>query len=108
MRLDRNANGDGNGKQKYALLKLRNVTAETPYAAQEAIAFLDKLGLIDWGRANEADEFFVIKLRDAFAEAPLVMYANAAMLAGEGEYARDVKALADRAGGKSPFCKRPD
>lgn len=113
MKLDRNILSN-EGRGKYALLKLRDLKAYEPTdtfgtnAVMEAILTLQNEGLIEWGAPNTEGEFFVIKLRDAFAEAALVMYANTAMMAGEKEYAREVKALADRSGGKSPFAKIPD
>lgn len=112
MRLDRNDPING-GVGKYALLNLRKLATYSPGIFEEtditkAIALLEKEGLIEWGKPNTEGEFFVIKLRDAFAEPALVMYANTAMMAGEKAYAQDVKDLADRSGQHSPFCKRPD
>lgn len=113
MRLDRNMLAN-NGRGKYALLKLRKLAdyePSEPFGTNDilaAVATLDEVGLIEWGAINTEGEFFVIKLRDAFAEPALVMYANTAMLAGEKEYAREIKALADRSSSRSPFCKRPD
>ena len=115
MKLDRNTNEAGRGK--YALLKLRELasvgsvpgkTFRQPTKIERALNTLDAAGLIEWGAPNTEGEFFVLKLRDAYAEAALTLYANTAMLAGDGEYAREVKALADRAGARSLFCKKPD
>ena len=115
MKIDRNIDGN-EGRGKYALLKLRDLEAcrETgafgglPKPLLDAIDTLQRAGLIEWGAPETEGEFFVLKLRDAFAEPALVMYANTAMMAGDKEYAREVKALADRSGARSPFCKRPD
>jgi hypothetical protein len=112
MKLDRNIQGN-DGWGKYALIKLRSLQTFIPGNFEDneitrAVDVLDKAGLIEWGRPETEGEFFVIKLRDAFAEPALVMYANTAMMAGEKDYAHDVKELADRSGGKSPFSKLPD
>jgi hypothetical protein len=114
MKLDRNMNVGGRGK--YALLKLRkieNYRGHGTFAGIKgdigaALRVLDKYGLIEWGEPKTEGEFFVIKMRDAYAEPAMVMYANTAMLFGDKEYAQEVKALADRSGNKSKFCKRPD
>ncbi len=114
MKLDRNII-ENFGRGKYALIKLRRLenfrgpgTFDGFGAVGKALETLDKAGLIEWGAPNTEGELFVLKLRDAFSEPALVMYANTAMLAGESEYAREVKALADRSGSRSPFCKNPD
>lgn len=113
MKLDRDIEGN-EGRGKYALLKLRDAEryrGDGPFAGcgeiGEAIRTLDNAGLIEWGHPNTEGEFFVIKLRDQYAQYALNAYAAAADL-DDHEYGRAVQALADRSGDKSPFCKRPD
>jgi hypothetical protein len=86
MKLDRNVNKDGLGK--YALINLRT-------------------NKIEWGRAGEEDEFFVIKLKDVNAHAALRAYAKAARVF-DSEFADEIDALAERSGVRSPFAKVPD
>lgn len=121
MKLDRNITDDGRGK--YGLINTRrlrefldlvgdsrnahNMTEVNAMKVREAIQLLEEEGVIDWGPAESESEFFVIKLRDRNAGAALASYALAAAI-HDGEYAREVKELADRAGPRSPFCKDPD
>ena len=112
MKLDRNIRSN-DGRGKYALLKLRRLDAyQQPDAFMaspvlEAIALLDREGLIEWGAPKTEGEFFVLKLRDQFAAPALKLYAfNAA--AHDRQYADDVMELANRASYASPFCKLPD
>lgn len=110
MKLDRNIDGN-NGTGKYALIALRpikDLSGKALTAVEDALDTLSAHGLLQWGRPHTESEFFVLKLRDQFAEPALVMYAHTAMLHGDKEYAREVKELADRSGTRSPFCKRPD
>jgi len=86
VKLDRNVNTTGLGK--YALINLRTNSVE-------------------WGRAGEPDEFFVIKLRDRHARAALLAYAES-MSSADPEFADEVHNLADRASMLNPFCKEPD
>ena len=86
MKLDRNLNA--NGKGKYALLNLRN----------------DR---IEWGFVGASDEFFVIKLKDKYAQAALIAYADAAEH-DDPEWAKEVRELAQRSGKNHPLCKQPD
>lgn len=114
MKLDRHINDDGLGK--YAVINLRRLqelcggqtTFErwTPGVAQ-ALKTLDEVGALEWGRTGEQDEFFLIKLRDRYAEAGLKAYADAARV-DDKEYADAVFDLSQRAGLNSPYCKRPD
>lgn len=102
MKLDRNINPDGRGK--YALVRLRgDLTDDERYA----LAILQGGGRLDWGRFGEPDEFWVIKLRDKYADAGLRGYADAARQ-DDIEYAAEVDELVSRAGISSPFCKAPD
>lgn len=114
MKLDRNTNGDGRGK--YALLKLRALAdmADTadpfqdlPPKIADAISVLDKAGVIDWGPAGTEAEFFVLRLKDKYAGAALDTYAMQAV-GDDAEYAAEVMKLSKRAGSNSPWCKRPD
>jgi hypothetical protein len=109
MKLDRNINGTGLGK--YGLVKNRvlfgdDLTEENRKKAQDAVAMLYSLGVIEWGEPGTESEFFVIKLRDTHARVALRAYA--ADIAHMSEYREDVRKLAERAGPASPFCKKPD
>jgi len=109
MKLDRNINGTGRGK--YGLInnrKLSELIGPNDKAAKAAIAFLEHFGIIEWGEPGTEGEFFVIKLRDEFAEPALFGYAKGAHNGGEVAYASEVAQLALRAGRHSPFCKKPD
>ena len=59
-------------------------------------------------RPGEEHEFFVVMLKDKYALAALLAYAEAAYADGQRDYATDVLKLADRAGPLSKFCKEPD
>lgn len=111
MKLDRNINSDGRGK--YAILQLRKLalyeSQETfgQTEVQKAIELLDKAGLIDWGITGTDREFFLIRLKDKYAQAALMAYADAAML-DDLEYAAEISDMGHRSGPASPFCKAPD
>lgn len=96
----RRADDDGNDE---SMVKIRRAMV-----VREAVALLEREGIIDWGLPGTKSEFFVLKLRDAWADDALFRYALSANHAGEGDYARGVEELAERAGVNSPFCKRPD
>lgn len=112
MKLDRNINANGRGK--YALLKLRKLDdwltsgafAEVPKPIVDAIALLEKEGILDWGNTPET-EFFVIRLKDRYASGGLFGYARDADL-HDHEYAKEVAEMAMRSGQNHPNCKRPD
>jgi hypothetical protein len=91
MKLDRNtAKGGG----KYAVVRLR----EMPHEG-DARAHLEALitgGFVEMGSVGDEDEFFVVKLKDRFAAAALMAYAEAAA-AVDPEYAVEVLELAARA-----------
>jgi len=112
MKLDRNMIVN-NGRGKYALLKLRDLAAYQPHGAfetnpvAEALTVLEQAGLIEWGYPRTEGEFFVIKLRDQYAQGALAEYATRAAM-DDKEYAAEVLDLAFRAGPASKFCKRPD
>jgi len=120
MKLDRNINGTGRGK--YGLIKNRRVEeirdaakAGDTSAVQEhgkvvlALGVLAEAGIIEWGEPGTESEFFVIKLRDKYANPALVGYANRVLDDGDDpEYAFEIAKLAHRCGTHSPFCKKPD
>lgn len=113
MKLDRNIVGN-EGRGKYALLKLRDLAMCEPQGTFErspvadALKVLEDAGVIDWGEQGTQSEFFVIRLKDRYAEDALHAYAEAATNGRDPEYAEEVRGLANRAGPKSPWCKRPD
>lgn len=113
MKLDRNINANGRGK--YALLKLRMLDdftdpsdpfQEVAKPIADAIATLDRAGILDWGNTPET-EFFLMRLKDKYAGSGLYGYANAAHI-DDPEYAEEIEGLARRAGPTNPFCKKPD
>lgn len=113
MRLDRNLiSGPRNGK--YAILKLRKLReAERVHSPQglteieHAIKVLETAGILDWGDTEES-EFFLIRLKDKYADDALYRYSLAAKMDGEGDYAREIEEMAARAGINHPLCKKPD
>lgn len=115
MKLDRNLNGEGKGK--YALVRLRNIAAGDE--AHGLLKRLEELGHLDWGIVGQPDEFFVVKLRDKYAGAAIKGYADAvaedARREPDEQVSRDkfqwavqVQKLGERAGILSPYCKQPD
>lgn len=112
MKLDRNINQDGRGK--YAILQLRKLATYEPAetfgksAVLDAVALLDKEGLIDWGQTGTDREFFLIRLKDKYAQPALDAYATAAEKDGDAEYAGEIHEMANRSGQQSPWCKKPD
>lgn len=102
MRLDRNESASGKGK--YALVLLRNVNEGSE--AYDLIQRLHELGCLDEGVCHSDNEFFVIRLKDKYAEPALNAYALAAQ-ADDVEFAKDVAAMACRAK-HHPGKKRPD
>jgi len=105
MKLDRDTNPTGKGK--YALLNLRKLPGEPRTSEQLAAAILAHPEAVEWGCVGASDEFFVIKLKDRYAQDGLHAYAVAAA-SDDPEYAAAVDALAGRSGLGSPFCKLPD
>jgi len=96
MKLDRNINPDGKGK--YALVLMRNVTETGVNPASNSTVIIPKdwqQPVIDFGNTEDTD-FFVIRLKDKFAEPALRAYAKAAM-ADDPEYAIEVMELAAKA-----------
>lgn len=104
MKLDRNINADGKGK--YAIIKLRGLDIENNLDVQLALETLEKHQALDWGNTPQT-EFFLIRLKDKYAEAALLGYASAANF-DDNEYASEIFDMASRAGEKSPWCKKPD
>lgn len=86
MELLRNSNPNGLGK--YAVINLQT-------------------NQVEWGLPGDPNEFFVIKLKDRYAQSALLAYADAA-LADDPQYAQAVRELASRAGPSHPLCKTPD
>ncbi len=113
MKLDRNL-PDNAGHGKYALLLLRKLEdmrrgtfGELPEDIVKALDLLSREGVIDHGEANTESEFFVIRLKDRFAQPALVAYAEAAR-AVDREWSDEVWELARRAGPANRWCKDPD
>ena len=116
MKLDRNINGNGSGK--YGLIKNRRLAQIRAWdggdgeiadqqAVEDALALLERAGIIDWGYAGTPEEFFVIRLKDRFAQSALIAYSQHAV-GYDPEYAGDVRELARRSGSDHPNCKVPD
>lgn len=105
MRLDR-----VNGKQKYGLIKVRDLSKFAPGVAADrlydALKLLESAGIVDWGATPET-EFFVIRLKDKYAARALDEYAFAARR-DDPEYSEDILALARRSGPNHPNCRKPD
>ena len=108
MKLDRN-----NGRGKYAIVNLREIEriggiahGHNPDIAY-ALRILETNGLIEYGNVGTENEFFVLKLKDKYADATLARYAAVAS-SDDPEYANDVAAMAARSGLNHPNCKRPD
>jgi hypothetical protein len=109
MRLDRNG---PNGRGKYAVIKMRRLEQIAQLGSIEDVAtvgialdYLERMGVLTYGAAGTADEFFVMMLKDRNARPALLAYAASA---GDNDYGRDVTGLAIRAGYMSPWCKDPD
>jgi len=108
MKLDRNIPGN-NGRGKYAIVKLRklkefdSLTLET---LKGALELLEEYGVLDYGDTPKT-EFFVLRLKDYFAQVALTAYAKRAE-SFDSEYAHEVSLLAARSGPDSLFCKTPE
>ena len=107
MKLDRNINKNGRGK--YALVLMRNVAAiedaGEPTNRMEITPVDLAKPVIDLGNTEDTD-FFVIRLKDKFAEPALRAYAKAAM-AEDPEYGVEVMELAAKAA-LHPNKRMPD
>jgi hypothetical protein len=115
MKMDRNINGDGKGK--YAVVRLRNISPGDE--AHKLLKRLEKLGHLDWGIVGQPDEFFLVKLRDKYAASAIRGYADAVLADSQQEpdpqrsrdkaqWAMQVQTMLARAGSLNPFCKEPD
>jgi hypothetical protein len=109
MKLDRNTNKRG----KYAIVNLREIEriggvalGNNPDIAH-ALRILETNDLIEYGEVGTENEFFVMKLKDKYADAALARYAAMAS-SDDPVYANDVAAMAARSGMNHPNCKRPD
>lgn len=89
---------------KYAVVRLRDVQSAEH---QQAIDTLASGGFVSFENVGDKDEFFVIRLRDRYAQAALAAYAAAAEF-DDPEYAAEVRDLMRRAGPNSPHSRRPD
>ena len=110
MKLDRN-NPNSRGRGKYALINLRKLAAiedmDLHSGLCSAIVYLQKEGILEWGEVGSPDEFFVIKLKDYFADGALLAYAAQAATA-DLEWSAEIRKLALRSGPHHPLCKMPD
>lgn len=106
MDLDRNINSDGKGK--YALVNLRKIEGNPQTAEELAAAILKNPEAVEFGRVGEQDEFFVIKLKDEYAQAALSEYGHKAWADGDEVYARQIYEMSSRSGPNHPHCKKPD
>lgn len=106
MDLDRNINTDG--KDKYALVNLRKIKGNPQTPEELAAAILANPDCVEFGRVGDPDEFFVIKLKDAYASEPLIQYAGVARLNGDEQLFKAVSEMAYRSSYRNPFCKKPD
>jgi hypothetical protein len=114
MLLDRNI-PENEGRGKYAIIKLRALALCIEQSAfgglhppvAKAIEVLEKAGVLDWGIDQTSSEFFLIRLKDAYAQAALRAYADAAR-GDDPEYAAEIDALAQRSGPAHPNCQKPD
>lgn len=119
MKLDRNLNANQRGK--YALLKLRRLSEIEAWdggdgevadrqAVIDAVALLERVGVLDWGYAGTEGEFMVMRLKDKYAYRGLMGYHHAIIQDEpvDVDYAQDILDMAQRAGPNSPWCKKPD
>lgn len=113
MKMYRNLNEDGCGK--YAVINLRKLNELCPGGTfdrwtpgvEAAIKTLEDVGALEWGAVGSPDEFFLIKLKDAHAQAALLGYADSINYVDK-EFAAEVYELASRSGHAHPLCKQPD
>lgn len=95
---------------KYALIKLRRLgelTDSQKNQASDALEVLRHLDVLDRGDLA-GNEFFVLRLRDAWSDDALYRYSLSARYAGESDYALQIEELANHAGINHPNCKKPD
>ena len=113
MLLDRN-HPDNEGHGKYALILVRKLDdcrsgtfGELPKDMEAALKLLTDEGIIDLGMPLTESEFFVIRLKDRFAQEALAAYAQAAFEI-DPEWSEEVHVLSGRSGLANPWCKDPD
>lgn len=115
MKLDRNSNL--NGKGKYAVVRLRGVSPGDE--SHQLLKRLEELGHLDWGIVGDADEFFLIRLRDKWSPGAIKGYADAVMADSQTDpdpqraknkavWAIQVQTMLNRSGSLNQFCKEPD
>ena len=106
MKLIRNVQNGGIGK--YLVINVTKLD-QVPTSIEELITQIklhpESVHLN--AREGNREECFVIKLKDQYARAALVAYAESAYR-DDPEYSEEVRSLACRAGLFSPWCKRPD
>ena len=107
MKLDRNVNASRRGKYALILLRQWPSAPESADRVQAALDVLSSEGMLDNGEVGTESEFFVIRLRDAYACDALRKYADD-IREDDPEFAADVDAMARRAGMNSEWCKPPD
>ncbi len=115
MRLDRNIEGN-EGRGKYAILNLRRLalyeSSDTfnrfPPKISRALKVLEAEGILEWGVVGKPNEFFLIKLKDAGAQAALTAYASVYNNGEDDEWRDEVLEMARRSGPDHPLCKRAD
>lgn len=114
MDMDRNINPDGCGK--YAVINLRRLNQLAGHVGtfqrwtpevEQALKTLEGLGVLEWGRVGDPDEFFLVKLKDPSSKPCLLAYAND-IRRNDPQFAAAVDEMATRAGVDSPFCRTPD
>lgn len=105
MKLDRNIKAN-KGKGKYALIKLRTALIRPAALASGMIEVSERD--IDYGESTkEGNDFFVIRLKDKYAEPALKAYAQAAYDDGQTEYSHQIFGLVRKAA-NHPQKKKPD
>lgn len=105
MQMDRDISPDGRGK--YILINQRKLATRPRTAEELAAAILANPEAVEFGTTGSENEFFLIKLKDRYAQEALHAYAGAAS-EHDTEWAAAVDRLAERAGPASPYCKLPD
>ena len=83
---------------------LRNITPDG--SCKYSLVQHEKNDTIEAGLPNTEHEFFVLKLKDKYAQAALNAYVEA-VEGDDPEYAEEVRELANRAGEDSPWCHTP-
>lgn len=105
MKMDRDINKSGKGK--YAIVNMRKIAGDPRSKRGLAKKILEHPAALDFGISHSADEFFLIRLKDRYAQAALDAYADACAK-DDPEFSAAVRELAKRSGPSSIFCKTPD